>query len=263
MNDAKDKLIVALDLDHASRALQLQAALSEWVGTFKIGMQLFTAAGPELVRQIVSRGSRVFLDLKYHDIPNTVARAAIEATRLGVSMFNIHAAGGREMMMRAADAVAEASAREGLAKPTVLGVTLLTSADQETLHQLGISDGPAQVVRRLAALAKSSTLDGVVASAHEINIIRDEVSDPEFVIVCPGMRSTQDASNDQRRTMSVTDAIRAGADYVVVGRPILNADDPEKAALSFHQEIGQAMMNAAAINQVSAKAEQKSPHRVQ
>jgi len=252
MNDVKDRLIVALDVDHASRALELHEALRDCVGTFKIGMQLFTAAGPDLVRKIVSRGSRVFLDLKYHDIPNTVAMAAIEATRLGVSMFNIHAAGGGEMMKRASEAVAEMSAREGLARPTVLGVTLLTSADQETLQQLGISDGPAQVVRRLAALAKSSALDGVVASAHEINIIRDEVSDPEFVIVCPGMRSAQDQSDDQRRTMSIGEAIRAGADYVVVGRPILNAEDPAKAALSFHEEIRQAMMNGAAVNQVTA-----------
>jgi len=252
MNDDKDKLIVALDVDQASRALELYEALCDRVGTFKIGMQLFTAAGPDLVRTIVSRGSRVFLDLKYHDIPNTVAMAAIEATRLGVSMFNIHAAGGREMMKRASAAVAEVAAREGLARPTVLGVTLLTSADQETLQQLGISDGPAQVVRRLAALAKSSALDGVVASAHEINIIRDEVSDPEFVIVCPGIRSAQDQSHDQRRTMSIGDAIRAGADYVVVGRPILKAEDPGKAALSFQEEIRQAMMNAAAVNQVTA-----------
>ena len=252
MNDDKDKLIVALDVDQASRALELYEALCDRVGTFKIGMQLFTAAGPDLVRTIVSRGSRVFLDLKYHDIPNTVAMAAIEATRLGVSMFNIHAAGGREMMKRASAAVAEVAAREGLARPTVLGVTLLTSADQETLQQLGISDGPAQVVRRLAALAKSSALDGVVASAHEIKVIRDEVSDREFVIVCPGIRSAQDQSHDQRRTMSIGDAIRAGADYVVVGRPILKAEDPGKAALSFQEEIRQAMMNAAAVNQVTA-----------
>src|SRR6185369_9982162 len=168
MNDAKDKLIVALDVDNANRALDLQDELRDCVGTFKIGMQLFTAAGPDVVRQIVSRGSRVFLDLKYHDIPNTVASAAVEATRLGVSIFNVHASGGREMMQRAAEAVAEVSSREGLGKPLVLGVTLLTSADQETLEQLGIADQPAQVVRRLAALASSANLDGVVASAHEI-----------------------------------------------------------------------------------------------
>src|SRR2546423_3344029 len=138
--DAKDKLIVALDVENANKAFKLFDSLHESVGMFKIGMQLFTAVGPDIVRQIVSRGGRVFLDLKYHDIPNTVAMAAIEATRLGVSMFNIHASGGREMMKRASDTVAEVSAREGLARPKVLGVTLLTSADQETLQQLGISD---------------------------------------------------------------------------------------------------------------------------
>jgi len=251
MNDAKDRLIIALDVDNASRALELHESLRDGVGMFKIGMQLFTAAGPELVRQIVSRGSRVFLDLKYHDIPNTVAMAAIEATRLGVSMFNVHASGGREMMTRAAGAVAEVAAREGLTKPTVLGVTLLTSADQETLRQLGISDEPAQVVGRLAALAKSSNLDGVVASAHEIKIVRNQVSDANFKIVCPGIRSASDPADDQRRTMSVVDAISAGADYVVVGRPILSAADPLKAALAFGEEINAAMTNAVAMNQTT------------
>src|ERR1043166_6195062 len=156
MISAKDKLIVALDVDQASRALELCEALRECVGTFKIGMQLFTAAGPDLVRKIVARGARVFLDLQYHDIPNTVAMAAIEATRLGVSMFNIHVSGGCEMMTRTAEAVAEIASREGLTAPAVLGVTLLTSADEETLAQVGISAGPTQVVRRLAGLAKSS-----------------------------------------------------------------------------------------------------------
>ena len=244
MNDAKDKLIVALDVDHASRALELHESLRDCAGMFKIGMQLFTAAGPELVRQIIARGSRVFLDLKYHDIPNTVALAATEATRLGVSMFNVHAAGGHEMMKRAADAVAEIASREGFTKPVVLGVTLLTSADQETLQQLGISDGPSQVVRRLAALANSANLDGVVASAHEIRIIREQVSDPDFKIVCPGMRSAADAAHDQRRTMAIGDAVRVGADYVVVGRPILSAEDPTKAALVFQREISDALETA-------------------
>jgi orotidine-5'-phosphate decarboxylase len=247
MNDPKDRLIVALDVDNATRALELHESLRDCVRMFKIGMQLFTAAGPDLVRQIVGRGSRVFLDLKYHDIPNTVAMAAVEATRLGVSMFNVHASGGREMMQRAAAAVADVSARERLAKPTVLGVTLLTSADEETLQQLGISDGPAQVVRRLAALTKSSGLDGVVASAHELKIIRDEVRDEKFVIVCPGIRSAQDATHDQRRSMSCGDAIRAGADYLVVGRPVLHADDPVKAARALQEDI-QTIMTATASN---------------
>jgi orotidine-5'-phosphate decarboxylase len=174
--------------------------------------------------------------------------AAVQATRLGVSMFNIHASGGREMMTRTAEAVADVAAREGLAVPAVLGVTLLTSADEETLAQMGISDGPTQVVRRLAALAKLSGLDGVVASGHEIDIIREEVSDADFIIVCPGMRSARDPSHDQRRFMSAGDAIRAGANYVVVGRPILNAVDPVKAALAFQDEIGDALATATAMN---------------
>ena len=251
MTETKNKLIVALDVDDARRALELHEMLRDCVGTFKIGMQLFTAAGPEIVRRIVSLGSGLFLDLKYHDIPNTVAMAATEATRLGVSMFNVHAAGGREMMQRAADAVAATAAREGIKRPAVLGVTVLTSADQETLQQLGIADEPQQVVRRLAKLAAAANLDGVVASALEIEIIRDTVSEPNFKIVCPGIRSATDAAHDQRRTMSAGEAIRAGADYLVVGRPILQAEDPVKAARAFRDEIDSAMTNALAMNQPS------------
>src|SRR6266567_3712643 len=209
---AKDKLIVALDVDSASRALDVLDQLREHVGMFKIGMQLFTAAGPDIVRQIVARGSRVFLDLKYHDIPNTVAMAAIEATRLGVSIFNIHASGGREMMRRTAESVAEIAVRENLIRPKVLAVTLLTSVDQETLRQIGIDDEPRSVVSRLALLARDLGLDGVVASAHEIKIIRETVSQPDFLIVTPGIRSVGDAANDQRPTMTPAEAIRAGAD---------------------------------------------------
>ena len=245
MNEPEDRLIVALDVDSAAKALALHDALREHVTTFKVGMQLFTAAGPDLVRTIVSRGSRVFLDLKYHDIPNTVAMAAVEATRLGVSMFNLHASGGREMMQRAADAVADTAARENLPRPAVLGVTVLTSADQETLQQLGIANTPAQVVQRLAALAKSSGLDGVVASAQELTLIRDEVRDQAFIIVCPGIRAAQDATHDQRRSLSAGEAVRAGANYVVVGRPVLNADDPVKASLAIQEEIRRSLAVAA------------------
>jgi len=233
----KDKLIVALDVDQADRALELFSSLRDYVGVFKIGTQLFTAAGPDIVRQIVSRGGRVFLDLKYHDIPNTVAAAGVEATRLGVSIFNIHASGGSEMMKRTADAVAETAAREGLTRPTVIGVTVLTSVDQEALRQIGIEDEPQSVVKRLALLAQTSGLDGVVASAHEIKIIREAVPRSGFVIVTPGMRSATDAEDDQRRVMTVGQAISAGADYVVVGRPILNAESPAKAARAFLHEI--------------------------
>ena len=236
-----NKLIVALDVDDADEAIGLFESLRDFVGMFKVGMQLFTAAGPEIVRQIVSRGGRVFLDLKYHDIPNTVAMAAIEATRLGVSLFNIHASGGHEMMKRTANAVAEVATRENLAKPKVLAVTLLTSIDQETLNQIGIDDVPKIAVGRLAKLARESGLNGVVASAQEIEIIRESVSQPDFLIVTPGIRSATDAAQDQRRTMTVVEAIRAGADYLVIGRPILEAADPVRAAQDFVHEIDEAL----------------------
>src|ERR1041385_3756730 len=183
MNEPEDRLIVALDVDSAAKALALHDALREHVTTFKVGMQLFTAAGPDLVRQIVSQGSRVFLDLKYHDIPNTVAMAAVEATRLGVSLFNIHTSGGREMMKWTANAVAETAARENLTAPKVLGVTLLTSIDQQTLDDIGISGQPSTVVSRLARLAQESGLDGVVASAQELELIRQAVPRRGFLIV--------------------------------------------------------------------------------
>ncbi|HXI24492.1 MAG TPA: orotidine-5'-phosphate decarboxylase [Pyrinomonadaceae bacterium] len=239
--DARNKLIVALDVENANQALKLFDSLHHSVGMFKIGMQLFTAAGPDIVRQIVSRGGRVFLDLKYHDIPNTVARAAIEATRLGVTLFNIHASGGREMMERTAGAVSEVASRENLAKPRILGVTVLTSIDQETLRQIGIADEPAMVVRRLASLAQASGLDGVVASAQEIKIIRDAISHPDFLIVTPGIRAATGEAHDQRRTMTAGEAIRAGADYLVVGRPILAAADPVSAAEEFVSEIDEGL----------------------
>ena len=147
--EAKDKLIVALDVESCDRALSLFADLREAVGMFKIGFQLFTAAGPDVVRQIVARGGRVFLDLKFHDIPNTVAAAGIEATRLGVTIFNVHASGGAEMMKRTAGAVAEIAGREALAKPKIIAVTLLTSLDQRSLEQIGLSDHPRSMVARL------------------------------------------------------------------------------------------------------------------
>ena len=252
MNEAKEKLIVALDVDRAERALELCEEFRGTVGMFKIGMQLFTAAGPELVRKIVAGKGRVFLDLKYHDIPNTVAMAAIEATRLGVSMFNIHTSGGREMMTRTASAVAEVAANENLEAPIILGVTLLTSIDEETLGQIGIGGQPAEAVRRLATMAKSAGLNGVVASAHEVPVIRSQITDPGFVVVCPGVRSARDAADDQRRIMSAGDAIRAGADYVVVGRPILNAPDPVKTARMIVEEIGSAATGSAQISETNA-----------
>jgi orotidine-5'-phosphate decarboxylase len=183
----------------------------------------------------------VFLDLKYHDIPNTVAMAAIEATRLGVSLFNIHTSGGSEMMKWTANAVAETAARENLTAPKVLGVTLLTSVDHEILEQIGINGRPATVVIRLAKLAQECGLNGVVASAREIKSIRRAVPQTDFLIVTPGIRSEIDELQDQRRTMTAAEAIRAGADYIVVGRPINAAADVTAAAGRFVSEIQTAL----------------------
>jgi orotidine-5'-phosphate decarboxylase len=241
MSIAKDKLIVALDVDDANRALELCEALRDSVGMFKVGMQLFTAAGPDVVRQIVSRGGRVFLDLKYHDIPNTVAMAAVEATRLGVSIFNVHASGGSEMMKRVAAAVAETAQRENLTKPKVIAVTVLTSIDRQTLQQIGIAGEAESVVTRLASLARQSGLDGVVASAQEIRSIRDAVLQPDFLIVTPGIRGASASADDQRRTMSAGNAVKAGADFLVIGRPVLAAPDPIDAARQIVEEIAAAL----------------------
>jgi len=238
---AKEKLIVALDVDSADRALALFNSLRDAVGMFKIGMQLFTAAGPDLVRRIIANGGRIFLDLKYHDIPNTVRLAGIEATRLGVSIFNIHAGGGVEMMTRTAEAVSETAAREGLSKPKILGVTLLTSMDTAALSQIGINLESESLVRVLAGRAADCGLDGVVASARETSMIREAVSRKDFLIVTPGIRPTLESGDDQRRTMTAADAVRAGADYIVVGRPILADENPARAAEGIISEIAAAL----------------------
>jgi orotidine-5'-phosphate decarboxylase len=179
----------------------------------------------------------VFLDLKYHDIPNTVARAGIEATRLGVSIFNLHAAGGREMMRRTADSVAECAATEGLARPLVIAVTVLTSANENTLADVGYGSAPEELVQRLALLAKTSGMDGVVASPREVGLIRTAVESPDFVVITPGVRPTGAAFFDQQRVMTPREAILAGADYIVVGRPILEAPDPAAAAREILSEL--------------------------
>jgi orotidine-5'-phosphate decarboxylase len=234
---AKDKLIVVLDVESARRALDIFHTLKDVAGMFKVGSQLFTAAGPQVVREIVSAGGRVFLDLKFHDIPNTVAAAGTEAARLGVSIFNVHACGGSEMMRRTADAVTETAEREGIKRPKVIAVTVLTSADDSVLAETGFSSGATEQVRRLARLAASSGMDGVVASPHEVKLIRETVGRPGFVVVTPGVRPAGSARDDQRRVMTPAEAVRAGADYLVIGRPILNAPDPARAALEIVEEM--------------------------
>jgi orotidine-5'-phosphate decarboxylase len=238
---ARKKLIVALDVETADRALALFEQLRGVVGMFKIGSQLFTAAGPDIVREIVAKGGRIFLDLKFHDIPNTVATAGVEATRLGVSIFNVHASGGVEMMKRTADAVAETAGREGMERPKVIAVTLLTSLDDAALGEIGVDRAAKQLVTHFARAAADSALDGVVASPQEIELIRTAVPRRDFLIVTPGIRSATDAANDQRRTMTAAEAVRAGADHLVVGRPITAAVDRVEAARRIVSEMAEAL----------------------
>ena len=243
----KNKLIVALDVDNASEALQFENILKGNVGMFKIGSQLFTAAGPDLVREIVAAGERVFLDLKFHDIPNTVAAAATEATRLGVSVFNVHAAGGSEMMLRTVQAVDRCVEEEGLSRPLVIAVTILTSADKAMLAELGYDSEPATLVQRFALLAEANGMDGVVASPQEVALIRATVKKPKFVIITPGVRPTGALTSDQKRVTTPREAIIAGADYLVVGRPILQAADPAFAAQQILEEMENSATSGVAI----------------
>ena len=235
-----NKLIIALDVETVNEARGLVSMLGARAGMFKVGSQLFTAGGADSVREIVRAGGRVFLDLKFHDIPNTVAAASREAVRLGVSLFNVHASGGSEMMRRAADATAETAEREGLARPKLIAVTVLTSADAATLREIGVANGVEEQVKMLARLAASSGLDGVVASPHEIAPVRSVVGEREFLIVTPGVRPASSAHDDQRRVMTPAEAVRAGADYLVAGRAILNAPDPLRAAEEMLDEMERA-----------------------
>lgn len=235
---AKEKLIVALDFESAAEALRLFGELRGEAGMFKVGSQLFTSAGPELVRRLVAEGARIFLDLKFHDIPNTVAAAAREAVRLGVALFNIHAAGGSEMLRRTADATAEEAARLGVTKPNLIAVTVLTSMDDDALSETGVADTSVEEhVRRLAKLADACGLDGVVASPHEIRPVRETVSRAGFLVVTPGVHPSAAAYADQKRVMSPADAVWSGADFVVVGRAILNSPDPARAARAVIEEM--------------------------
>jgi orotidine-5'-phosphate decarboxylase len=225
----RERLIVALDVDTLEQATDLVRQLAGEVGMFKIGKQLFTHAGPQAVRQIQELGGEIFLDLKFHDIPNTVAKAAIEATRLGVKMFNVHASGSLEMMQMTVKEVRRVCRQQKLRKPIMLAVTVLTSLNQDDLERVGVERKVADQVVRLALLTKEAGMDGVVASPHEVADIR-EACGRRFVIVTPGIRPSDGNRNDQQRVMTPQDAIRGGVDYIVVGRPIIEAKDLVSAA---------------------------------
>lgn len=233
-----NRVLVALDVPSAAEALALADSLRGSVAGFKIGSQLFTAAGPDVVRAMVARGDRIFLDLKFHDIPNTVAGAVRSSCHLGVWMLNVHASGGRPMMEAAKRAADESAAASGV-RPIVIAVTVLTSLGATELGSVGIAASPQDQVVRLAALARASGLDGVVASPQETAAIRAECG-PEFVIVTPGIRGggAQSAPDDQQRTLTPAGAVAAGSSYLVVGRPITAAPNPREAARQIAEEAG-------------------------
>lgn len=233
--DPKEKIIIALDVGTKREALALAQALVE-ARIFKIGMELFTAEGPALLEEALRMGKRPFLDLKFHDIPNTVAGAVRSATRNGVHMLTLHASGGKEMMAAAAKAAREESARTGKGRPLLLGVTVLTSLKDEELHRIGFAHAVADQVLRLAVLAKDAGLDGVVCSPHEIEIIKKECG-RDFLVVTPGIRPAWAAAQDQKRIMTPAEAFGKGADYLVIGRPVTGAPSPGDAFLRVLAEL--------------------------
>ncbi len=242
---SKEKIIVALDVETAEKAREIVAELRGEVGAFKIGLQLFTAAGASFVREVVADGIKIFLDVKFHDIPNTVAKASVEVARLGVWMFNIHVLGGAEMMRKTVDNVREVCEKENLAQPKIIGVTVLTSSNQETLRQAGIEREINAQVLRLARLSAKCGLDGVVASPHEVKAIRRKIGNEDFLIITPGIRGQKSGiwnlesgtKDDQKRVMTPAEAINAGSDYLVIGRPIVQAEDKISAVRRILQEI--------------------------
>jgi len=231
----RDRLIVALDVSSAAQAREIVQSIGESASTYKVGKQLFTAEGPQIIRDLVASGRKVFLDLKFHDIPNTVAGAVGEAAKLGVTMLTVHASGGSKMLKAAAEAAAQSGS-----KPMVLAVTVLTSLSDADLSELGVAGSVATQVLRLGAIARNAGCGGLVASALEARELRLELGN-DFAIVTPGVRPAGTAVGDQARVLTPAEAIAAGATYLVVGRPILAAPDQSDAAGRIVQEIESAL----------------------
>ena len=236
---ADPKVIVALDFDQSAQAMAFVDRLHPRECALKIGKELFVAAGPDLVRAMVARGFRVFLDLKFHDIPNTVARACEAATRLGVWMLNVHAAGGRSMLVAARDAVTGAAAQLDASPPLLIAVTVLTSLDGRALEEIGFTETPEALASSLARLAQDCGLDGVVCSAVEAAALRRTLG-PRAKLVTPGIRLASDSADDQARIATPEAAIAAGADYLVIGRSITQAADPRATLERINATLGAA-----------------------
>ncbi|MEN6617374.1 MAG: orotidine-5'-phosphate decarboxylase [Syntrophorhabdus sp.] len=224
--DPKERIIFALDVDRFEEAQHLVQQFKDHVGMFKVGKQLFTQCGPKIVDYIKLKNSKVFLDLKYHDIPNTVAKASIEAAKLGVDLLNVHASGGFTMMSEAKKALVEAGKNPDIQRPKIIGVTVLTSLDDNELKKIGFDIPVIELTRRLASLAKEAGLDGVVAGGSEIEMIR-EICGRDFLIVTPGVRIEEEKKDDQKRTITPAEAIRRGASYIVLGRAVRDSSDPQ------------------------------------
>jgi len=238
--ETSEKLILALDVDDYDYAIELVERFSPYIEVFKLGLELHTIAGSKIIEDIHKRGKKVFLDLKFHDIPNTVAKAGIAAARLGVFMFNVHASGGLDMMQKCRDEVVNVCLRENIAKPRMIAVTVLTSMSQDVLKkEIGIQYSLKTQVRHLAGLALKAGIDGVVASAQEAALIRSHCG-RGFLIVTPGIRPSWAAADDQQRMMTPKKALQEGADYLVMGRTILNHANPEQAINLIQDEMAQA-----------------------
>lgn len=236
--EAKDRIVLALDVDTREEALALTRELTPYVGVFKVGMQLFNSTGPDIVRQINDMGGRVFVDLKFHDIPNTVAAAGRVMARLNCYMFNVHAAGGTEMMRQVAEQAAKEAKRLGMDAPLTLAVTVLTSISQQELEKEMCVSGLSveELVVKWALMARDSGISGVVCSPREIQAIRAACG-PDFKIVTPGIRPAWTEKNDQKRVTTPRQALELGADYMVIGRPITEAASPVDAARRIIEEL--------------------------
>lgn len=231
----ESRIIVALDYPDAQQAYQFVDRIEAGSCKLKVGKELFTAEGPRFVESLTSKGFDVFLDLKFHDIPNTVAKACAVAADLGVWMMNVHALGGRKMMEAAREALAQKQT-----PPLLIAVTILTSMASEDIHAIGLTGEPAENVSRLAALADIAGLDGVVCSPQEVAMLRAQHSD-RFQLVTPGIRPTDSAVGDQKRIMTPAQAIKSGSSYLVIGRPITQADDPMQALAMISEEVKTSM----------------------